>query len=727
MKKKNFIVGFSAAFAAILTLASCGGLRAKDGVVLTINGKAYTAEELFLDQKTPAAAEAKFNAVYKVAVRRYFEDGQDGHQYVTEITRDTKNKISGSKAEAQSNASKNGTSYDTEWNKILKNNNVEKESELYDKYEYDLMKSKFEDVFYSKKNKNGKTNYDVLRDGGAFMDESGATHSKDETIRGYLNEKQPYHIKHILVKIAGGKATDDVNCEITKDEAAKLARVIKKLAQGTSFEDVSAIENDDTTAKANFGSLGIMSRDTSFVNDFKLGIYLYETVYGSSTSDNGGPYLAKKAVKELFNVDDLASAQNGSAGWYANKIITELNDPSSINEDTTTPSKGTGLAIGKIPFGEVLNLETYSDYDYDKKIIKDNFDAAGLSKDDAKAKFFPRNVIFNKYFNKHNIMVITPDDAPSYGAAELGDTSKPSKYFNDVVEGQKPTLKETQPDKHYAAPNTTKYISDDYPGFKDFVGKEKNGDEVKFGTNTQNALRDNKGRIILVFRSGTGSSNSESNDGSSYQGIHFVVIERSPFIGQEIDNGHDGDPTKLSQYYTQYYPGQTDGEHPKYSDGKTDRYTFTNYIKNEKDITKLKARADTVKTELKKADDNLNTYIFDYLLDKGSITFADNDLGKELSESINKWISNTKRIATKEEKAKKWNDTWKDYYWDLKARQERRGEVNPTGIPKFSSLVPEICINAILGQNIYSSKKESGNNIPFMFNELFGKGGAFNE
>jgi hypothetical protein len=59
--------------------------------------------------------------------------------------------------------------------------------------------------------------------------------------------------------------------------------------------------------------------------------------------------------------------------------------------------KDTGL--GQIPFGAAVALPICR---YDQR-------CAGNTVNEGNEAFYPRNVIFNKYFNKHNICVITPN------------------------------------------------------------------------------------------------------------------------------------------------------------------------------------------------------------------------------------------------------------------------------------------------------------------------------
>ncbi|MCQ2794780.1 MAG: hypothetical protein MJ214_01050 [Bacilli bacterium] len=690
MKKSKLITCLSAAFVSAMALMSCSSLiKSKSGVILTIDGVDYTAEDLFNDQKTPAAAEAKFNAVYKVAIRAYFKNHTEDE---SEIKRNTQIKINEQKATAQSNADKNGTSYDEEWKKILDSNGVEDETGLYNKFEYELQKEKFENKLY-------ENNYDVLRTGGKLHDKDGKIPEGTDDVPGYLAEKMPYHMKHILVKV-GAAAGDNTTGTITAAESEKLYKVIRDLANGANFDAVSNDYSDDKTAAESHASLGIMSRDTSFVDDFKLGTYFYEAEYGYSTSISGGDYQASKAKEKLFSTGSMA------ATWEED--ITKLIDPTS------------GEAIGVIPYeaAEKLALRAdggYADVEYDQI---PSLKAAGVKKEDFKDKYLPRNVIFNKYFNKHNIMIIAPAKLPTYSTL-VGD------YFS--ADGTK-RLKE---DNYTCTYDTS---TSAYPNKEGFKRAPKNNDYViatEAGTNfkgatssdvgqyatTQHILRDENGRTIFVFRSGTGGS---SND--DYQGIHFVVIERSPFIGKEFDDNNTSGQhyTELKEYYTEYYPGQPGGHHPEYTDvttGDKNKHTFPNYIMLDPELKNKKDRADTVKSELKKCTSDLNTYIYDYLLKDNKIQFKDSDQAKAIQKSITDWIGINREDA-KIEKEHNWDNNWQTYYYSLAAKYDERKEYKVSANHIISRLVPEACTAAL-----YSS----GTDISNFIKGAFGVGGIFHE
>lgn len=747
MKKSKLVTGFSAAFVALMALVACGGtVRAKDYVVLTINGVDYTAEELFNDQKTPAAAEAQFNAVYKVAVRNYF--AHDGSKFMDEITRNTKIKISGQKDVAQSNASKNGTTYAEEWQKILDSNSVDDEQGLYDKFEYELEKEKFDDTFY-------ENNMATLKHGGVLGNESGQSTDK-EYLKGYIPGKHPYHVKHILVKT--GSSISNTAMEIDEAAAKKISDVVLALARGMNFADVAREYSDDTGSKDKGGDLGIMDLDTSFVSEFKLGTYLYEAYFRKNTHDahdnresptEGGGWASEKALTGL-NLD-VAATNPTIASERAKSLANDIIDPSNKCE----PVEGNALTgIGQIPVEAAFKLGKDWVNVTSTKIVKGYGNITPDREDykwmapldiDMQAKYYPRNILFNKYFNKRNVSVITARRLDLQDVEKSKDYALIGEYTDIERDAQTKALSGGKIIKvsdtgigATAHKNTFIGVNDDdYKAMKGFKTpgtdtRDKDGLVPQMKDNSENSdisdiLCDEKGNIIFVFRAGT----------SDYQGIHFVCIERSPFMTHEWDGSHKKDSkpdtVSLDEYFTTKYPTKAGkNEHPTYGDD-TNKQTYVTYFPNDVQ-TALKSRADDVKNKVKGGNTNLETYVYRFLTEKadGSQKIVFTDKAKELGidKNISAWIE-SKREATVIETADNWDQSW-DTYYDLvtEATNKRKQEdFDPDATYDFrGGTVPEIA--AVFFANISEGEKFVGDtttDYTGYLKALFGKGGVFHD
>lgn len=193
-------------------------------------------------------------------------------------------------------------------------------------------------------------------------DKTDATLNGKSMLENYVKETSPMIVKHVLVNVADSCTLYEMG-EITKEEVDKLTSVMQRLALGkasrNSFKSVAVEESEDTTASKG-GNLGIMDTYTSFVNEFKLGLYVNELI-NNNECDPNDTFGAKEFEDRLFGAD----------GVYANGIRT-------INVAT---------------IGAVL---AYVEADQ----AKDEQKAAGHTKtSEYDVDLYPRNIIYNKYLN----------------------------------------------------------------------------------------------------------------------------------------------------------------------------------------------------------------------------------------------------------------------------------------------------------------------------------------
>ena len=739
MKKAKFITGLSASFVTMMALLSCSTIRSNGDIVLIYNGKSYTAEELFIDQTSTEVGKAEFDAVYKVAVRSWLEGA--GNEIQTSVTNKTKNDIAAQKKLAQSNADKNHTSYDTEWELILKSKNCETEQELYNLFEYDEAKDAFTEEFYKDDNM-----FKTIEMGGNLIKDD-----EDTKVDGYIPSKHPYHVRHILVKLSQAKENEPLYDTITEEEAVKLHDVITSLAVGEDFGVVAKKYSDDEGSRDKYGDLGIMDTDTSFVNEFKLGTYLFESYFSSSTDDNKDgkdAYQARSAKKGLglFKKEEDYAESDG-AKYYANQLAKEIKDPTN-KEDSggETPTELNG--IGVIPY-EAADLLQRGDWTKpegahygvaDLTYASAEFTKASVNTDNA--AFYPRNVIFNKYFNKHNIMVIAPrkiTDLNTYtlkGEEEGVDAIGRAKaVVGDPRSTEGISNKRLKDDYYCGVTDNSENGYTKLKGFPTDTGKYKNNDSLNIVLDDDDGndgafspLRDSNGRIIFVFRSGTGSSSSSNADG--YQGIHFVTIERSPFIGKEYKTAQETeeegykDGVTLDEYYTRYYPTDdktsSNYKYPRYElEGRyEDKATYSNYVSEE--TATCKTRSDAVKDKVKNSTPNLDMSIYHYLLKSNSLTFK-GDKGEEIRKYIELWEKKSKK-ATEIKDEESWDSSWKTYYQNLKALNEER-KVEKVGEDEYQGgIVSDVAVT------IYKDWAENKSSATFgaeALRKLFDKGGLF--
>ena len=485
------------ALVSLVSLSACADVVTEnpDGLVVTITGKdgetfGYSADELFGQYRGNQTGVARFvEAITEVVIRNEINQEDAATTALrNEILGKAENRVDGVKEQARSNADANNSNYNDELDILLGSYDVEDLEELKDYFAYQLMQEEVEDRFY-----------DSNKEGFVTGDDFGP---------GYLDERLPYHVKHILVRVsaAGG---DLYNGRITSAEAKKLYSVGQRLANqfnGETFGEIAREMSEDTGSAANFGDLGIMSKATSFVNEFKLGLYAFDSVF-----------------------NELSEVQNN-----AEKLEVPA-DAISFMDD---------LGLDRIPFDAFNLLNEYAD------ITKDT---NGDPVNNNDPLYYPRNIVFNQYFNRHNVSVIVPTDGSQQSAL---------------------------------------------PGFN--AVDELGGEEV---------LTDEAGRVILAVRAGTGSGEG------GYQGIHFIVVERSALI--ETING-----VSLEDYYTTEIPGTSN--YPKDPETGEDLVTFVNYKVTT--TANYKERAETVNTEIRNFDAHFNFRMLSYLIANQDVTFLDEDL-----------------------------------------------------------------------------------------------------
>jgi hypothetical protein len=510
----------------------------------------------------------------------------------------------------------------------------------------------------------------------------------------------PYHYRHILIKLASGKTgefTQDKIGESTDGkggEATKLSRLIFALAGANYLTSVDSATNVRTTTltstkldRQSFGYLAsqysedssgtpassthqgetsivtkVMSSD--FVPEFKLGSYAYETlfnkretgdksVYGYENAYRIAPGLAKNSASIIAEAEDPTNpvpANVPSAGNPIPDALVDKNQKLENNKTVYQQIKDTGL--GQIPFGAAVALADMAD------TVKDN---AGNTVNEGNEAFYPRNVIFNKYFNKHNICVITPSAIMSNSTVSGVDANLTS--VADQVSGATVTK------QFYKGANSTLFAS--FPGFS--VNTKNIVDVSDDNGVAQNVLTDEQGQVVLAVRVSS----------SGYQGIHFIVIERSALsqYGLTATKDASGNITKVdentaattgvattSQYYTTYLP--TSANYP------VDKDTVQTYVDYNKPTSEdLTTRSGNITTAIKGYNSALSTYQFSLLIDEGKITFSNTDIEEQV-----KSYSKIKRQSAVDSAFTTWSDNWKSYAEVLATQEAARAVGSDTGL-----------------------------------------------
>ena len=620
MKKSKLSIGLMTALVSVGALAGCDNAvkSSNTGVLISFDGKDYSASDILKeDFKDTSKYQSIYDTVYSLIVRNYFNvDGlsvknpqyvQKGDHFeinekeiklgkadLSEIEKRAEDKITIDRETARTNANNNNSNEKKELEAICSAQGVEydkKLTNLKEKYIKDIKKEMFDKDFYNYYMK------DLILGPGATEDGYSMSEDVKKTWEGYFENQVPYHISHILVKLEDS-ANKYADGTISEANARKLYEVVNQIAFGkdTFARLAKVLFNDDSGSAADKGNLGIMTTTTSYVDEFKLGVYAYENIYepmikgGTTKVAEGSKVELDEETKEKFNAEVTKSFE---------------------------------LKEGEIPtvdfsvFEELYEYRDVTRSDNKKPVIDDS------------TLVYPRNIIYNKSLNRHSVSFITgPEELAIFpdGDAEM-------KYVEVAQEGE--GVKEVN-GKFYKAVDA-KTIG---TGFYQFQEGEKPILAVKVAGEWQ---------PVLCVRAG-----------SDYQGIHFIVVNRSPFT--EMDkNG-----VSLENYYTPYYPDQKES-YPKYEvaegEFKGDMETYVNFSTDE--MTEQKQKAEKLASDFKSFDsDRLGKYIFKKFAEIENIKFKD----EELNTKFNEWIE-TSLEKKEEERKEAWDKKWTDYI-DTLARQD---------------------------------------------------------
>lgn len=391
MKKSKLKLGLVTSFICGMALTACDVTKSSDYVV---EYKDYSNSELglltdamysnYLD--TSAGLTKYYEKVRDLLVRATFEkvtSDDNGLKVKTPyetLKAQATNKVDEQKETARKNAKNNDTSYSDEMDLIYESHNCEDEEGLYQHFLLDLEKEQLDSAIM-----DAEDQLKILRDGNA-----------DE--KGWIESARPYHIKHMLVKVDGG-ADDFTRATISEDEATKLSKVVTLLAGGSKFDDLAAnnLLNDDSSDK--LGDVGIVNNNATnksltMVSEFQLGIYTADVKINGKTGDG----IGLDAMVDLGGDNEVKVEDSIDVVELPYSAFKKLGDQAKYPESTE-----------------------------DQKIR------------DVNACVYPRNVLWNKYFNNHNVFVVTNKEANEGGTDSLVkatvDSTAPNSYVANTASG----------------------------------------------------------------------------------------------------------------------------------------------------------------------------------------------------------------------------------------------------------------------------------------------------
>lgn len=619
MKKSKLSLGLVTGLIGVMAMTACSDVTSKKDAIVTFKGyngeDSYTivTDEMYSQYRDSADGISKFyEQILEVLIRDSFNKGSigstalDTKKTLGTIEKEAWDDVSDQKETAEENAKTNGTSYSTEWDAILSSNGVESTDELYQLFIYQKEKTQIEDWYYEK-------NLDSLKEEYIGVNNTGATVEPQSDYTGEISSRLPYHLRHVLVSV-DNDANNYSTGTITSEQAQNLSNVVTKLREGKlTFGEIALSNSSDSGSSAIYGDAGIVTNKASsdgsltMVDEFQLGIYAYDAI------------STKKAANQV-------AAINEGLGLLGDFVSTT--DASSTVQEAFKNATNNDLAT--VPYEVFTSLSEYKDLD--------KVDGKELYTNDT--MIYPRNVLWNKYLNRHSAFLIT-DETRTYSAT-------PNRADDpDAVGAIDSSLLLSDP-------------SESKCGFRkvsDIVSLADSGLDSNLGV-----LSDEAGRPIVGVR--------------SQYGIHFIVIQKSIYEFNEEHKQSNASYVSLENYYTTAIPG--DEDYPT-ADGK-DAATYVNYINT--NTSGYTDRATTVEDAIKGFDSTYDYRLYEYLYkeNKSALTFADN-LDTKIIDYLEKQRENNKQSQTDG-----LNRAWEGYIELLEEQSAERSNQ--------SRMVPEGCIFA---------------------------------
>ncbi len=681
MKKSKLSLGLVTSFIGALALTSCGSDDTRYYIspsltsIVDFIGYNSATDKLTVDVDkfyseygdSEVGTNLFYNAVLESLIRYEYkglsEDHSDLKAYAT-IEKEANEKVIAQQDIALANAGSDGD-YETELAKIFKSFNVENIQGLKEHFVYELEKEALSDWYLKTSMPEVKDQYLGIESVSVTDDQNNTVTHWDPIEQGADKEYAsvfPYHIQHILVNL-GADANDYTRATITEAEAKKLYEVVRKLISGKySFEEV-AFKHSDDSSKSSFGDAGIMSTQTNFVNEFKLGIYAYDAILSGVNSelpaedDQGTKFHdSTEAIYKAFGLDADAQIKVGTTVTDDHHVENKYKNVQAAIKSEMRDNVKTAIT-GYIDDQSKFDVLPTVPWDVFRKLNDYAEESETEYKFESSSASYPRNVLFNQFLNFRSPFIITNEDLGSFDGVDDKITTSVHDFQDD------------QSDLYLE--------SDNFKG-KDVTGINLGtigGDEVK-------ALTTSNNDVVIGVR-------------STY-GIHFMVMrksvfkgtnEKSTYIGKD-EQGQAVVKTKDNITLQDYYTTDTPDAH-NYPES-----TYVNWATSD-DPSYYTKRADTIKNKLKGSDsgdvfDAAYDYrIYTMLLEaigEDKITFFDSSKGDVVSKNIKDKIDNL-RANKFDSNETTLNQSWEDYLTQLAKQNYFRGLLN-----KDVKLLPSKCV-----------------------------------
>ena len=483
MKKSKLSITLVTSFIAAMALSACNEVTASKEAIVTFTpygskeSIALITDDVYNAYRGTSSGVTKFyEKILEVLIRYQFKENNfdKGELKYSEIETWAKNQVQEQKDKAKANAKSNGTKYDDEWDSILESNNVDDTEGLKQKFIYEKEKEVMKNWYA-----DNTDNAEALKNEFLGIDETG------KKVDSNVKAAMPYHIRHILVKVdeASDAQAKFYKGTVSEAQAKLLADTVSTLASGKyTFSQIAGMYSEDGSASSG-GDVGIMtnaatSGSLGMVNEFQLGLYAYDNLYDAA------------------NVADAAAA--------------DIKEGLGITDEVKAALPANAV---EVPYEAFVKLGEYADVVADKE---------GNKLANGSTTVYPRNILWNKYLNLHNVFVIknAKTGASNFGAANAADE------------------------------------------FDNLCGSGEYDSSLK-NFNADGYLCDENGNVIIGVR--------------SQYGIHFMIIEESMYDYAELATYYStklpGDEGYSSDSYVGFIQSQSNEDYKKRADDVKSKIT----------------------------------------------------------------------------------------------------------------------------------------------------------
>lgn len=319
---KNKLFATIGAICVLTLLSGCGNTSLKDGeeVVASIDGKKYTAEELYEKMVSQAGSTVLINMIDEYILNKEYETDEDAETYAESSIESYRSSYE---------------SYGQDFNEVLENAGYKNE----DAFKEELI------LEYKKK----------------LVAESYVKEEiTDDEIESYYNDSiyGDIEAKHILIS----PETDDDMTDEEKEAAEKKAKeeaekLIKKLDKGEDFEKLAKKYSDDEGTKENGGALTVTYgdvvdefwdatyklKDGKYTSEPVKSEYGYHIIYRESAKDK--PKLSE--VKEDI-IDSLVEEKLEKDSTLQDKAMVAIRKEYKLNIKDKTIKKAYNKTVESV-------------------------------------------------------------------------------------------------------------------------------------------------------------------------------------------------------------------------------------------------------------------------------------------------------------------------------------------------------------------------------------------